>query len=125
MTRKYNSDYDVVETQTESSMLKTVIIGAIGTIASYYVTMWAKRMLEEKPLKTRVREGKEYAAQMKESAMMKAERLKANARMKADQAAVKARSLVEEKEMQANDLIDDTSYSKTTTVVKNDSRGSE
>lgn len=97
--------------QNNTSLIKTVVVGSIGTAVSYFVTAWIKELLEEKPLKTRVREGKQKAVDIKDKAMSKAQDVKSATRAKADELAVKTRmktrSLVEEKKDEVDALIEE------------------
>ena len=66
------------------SIIKKMIIAAIGAAASYYATKSVTAALERKPLKTRVRDGKAKAVDIKDSVVNKAVEAKAAATGKVD-----------------------------------------
>lgn len=72
-------------------LLKKLIIGAVGAVASFYATKAVTAALERKPLKTRVREGKQKAVDIKAMAVDKATTMKTAATDKIN-------SLIEEKD---------------------------
>jgi len=67
-------------------MFKKIFVSVIGAVATAYVTKVVNEALERKPLKTRIREGKEKAVQIKADAAVKAADMKAAAQAKASQA---------------------------------------
>lgn len=83
-------------------MLKKIVAAVVSTVVTAYITKFVTEALERKPLKTRVREGKEKAMEMKDTAMQKAADVKMAAQEKAAEmkikAQVKADELIEEKD---------------------------
>lgn len=78
------------------SMLKKLFMTVLGTVLTAYVTKTVTEALERKPLKTRVREGKAKAVQMKDTAVSKAESLKSAAKAKTHEAKAAARAKADE-----------------------------
>lgn len=78
-------------------MLKKLIVGAVGAVVTAYVTKVVTAALERKPLKTRMREGKEKVVDIKNSAVQKAQAMKADASSKMS-------SLIDEKDQGPKDL---------------------
>jgi hypothetical protein len=78
------------------SMLKKLFMTVLGTVLTAYVTKTVTEALERKPLKTRVREGKEKAVQLKDTAVSKAESLKSTAKAKTHEAKAAARAKADE-----------------------------
>lgn len=78
------------------SMLKKLFMTVLGTVLTAYVTKTVTEALERKPLKTRVREGKAKAVQMKDTAVSKAEGLKSTAKAKTHEAKAAARAKADE-----------------------------
>ena len=66
-------------------MFKKLIKTIISTVITAYVTKFVTEALERKPLKTRVREGKEKVAEVKEATVQKVDDLKTKAQIKADE----------------------------------------
>jgi glucan-binding YG repeat protein len=77
-------------------MFKKIVMGVVGTIATAYVTKAITDALERKPLKARIRSGKNKVMQMKDVAATKAVELKDTAATKAATAKHAARSKAEE-----------------------------
>ena len=73
------------------SLFKKILIAAVGAAASFYATKVVTSALERKPLKTRMKEGKQKVADIKDSAMQKAAEMKSSA-------SEKMKSMIEEKE---------------------------
>lgn len=87
-------------THENGSIVKAIAVSAIGAVASYYAVAWAKRMLEEKPLKARVREGKAKVVDMKDAAVEKASNLKSTAKAKANE-------LIQDTKHEVDDLVEE------------------
>ena len=80
------------------TILKKALMAAAGAVASYYAAKLVTEFLEEKPLKTRVREGKAKVVDLKTRAATKAESAAAAAKAKYEELAEKASSLIEDRD---------------------------
>lgn len=89
------------------SMLKKIFVTVAGSVATAYLTKYVTEALDRKPLKTRVREGKEKVVQLKDTAMEKASNLKSSAQSKVADVKVAAQSKAEELKVKADSLIEE------------------
>jgi len=99
-------DQTSTTTATSSDMLKKALWSALGTIVSYYITQWTTKKLQEKPLMTRVREGKESIIDFKDQAKVKAASVATAAKIKLDDKATSLNALIQEKKEDVKDTVD-------------------
>lgn len=95
------------QTTQGTSMIKTIVVGAVGTLVSALVAAWAKKLLEEKPLNVRVQEAKVRANDLKSAAVDRAQSFKSTAKDTVDAVASKAKSLISDKEAKFENKVED------------------
>ena len=79
------------------TIIKKAIVGAVGAVVSYYMAQYVMKMLEEKPLRTRVRDAKSKVADMRSKAGSKLSDVKGDVLERVQNLTEKVNSLVQEK----------------------------
>ena len=98
MEKRRKTDYDTYSTVDPEtmSMLTKVILGAVSTLLTWYASKWTVQKLQERPLKARIRDGKEAVAN-----------LRSGAKSRVSDVAAKAKVLIDDGADMASDKLDD------------------